>query len=542
MEKRRAAVTPLKKMKHFSPSENPDAEFWPLHTVASINAEKRAALFRQMQTYKKKAEELSALIQEKLGNPDAASGLFQCTEHIDRISELEQKIQKLESARAHMHPQKDPKDNASEMSAPEEDPQKEAAVTLQDVLEVSARVEDLETRIGLCSAKHSPNYAPAFRALEHEAKEAAALNSKLILDIKSALDLQESLQLQIRGKEALLGKTRGDLDAEKSLRIETIDAFMACKKSFEKRTSELHELLERTNMHLAGYARDVEKENIDGSKATINTVHVDAPGIDSKDSSGDPPAASDPFSDAPSTLGSLQVEAASKLHRPQKSAECSSPECRERIFGLEEREIDRVEEVSYLLRKYTELSRMHDELLAASHKTPSQHREGRDSDKSFSQTDSEKDRERRAREEEILAERARLQTELEKIKLDYIERKSSAQYHKRKALQMEAENKAMHRTIQDLEKSNTSLHGRLKKEKEKEAQSSKSSAAGKSLQLYQKMVRCSVCCTRIKDTVLKKCMHLLCRPCVDGRYTTRQRTCPICGVTFALGDVSQVYL
>ncbi|KAE9411274.1 BRE1-domain-containing protein [Gymnopus androsaceus JB14] len=55
-------------------------------------------------------------------------------------------------------------------------------------------------------------------------------------------------------------------------------------------------------------------------------------------------------------------------------------------------------------------------------------------------------------------------------------------------------------------------------------------------------LKCSTCNNSFRDTVLTKCSHTFCRPCVDARISSRQRKCPACNVGFAQSEVLRIFL
>ena len=55
------------------------------------------------------------------------------------------------------------------------------------------------------------------------------------------------------------------------------------------------------------------------------------------------------------------------------------------------------------------------------------------------------------------------------------------------------------------------------------------------------LVRCNVCRSANKDTVITRCMHMFCRTCVDERLDSRNRKCPQCSLVFASSDVRPIY-
>ena len=57
----------------------------------------------------------------------------------------------------------------------------------------------------------------------------------------------------------------------------------------------------------------------------------------------------------------------------------------------------------------------------------------------------------------------------------------------------------------------------------------------------QKILKCSICHSHMRDTVITKCMHSFCKSCVDDRISTRQRKCPACNLQFAQSEVQPLY-
>ncbi|KAL6070266.1 E3 ubiquitin-protein ligase BRE1B [Balamuthia mandrillaris] len=58
----------------------------------------------------------------------------------------------------------------------------------------------------------------------------------------------------------------------------------------------------------------------------------------------------------------------------------------------------------------------------------------------------------------------------------------------------------------------------------------------------KKVLRCPVCNDRLKDTVITRCMHVFCSPCIQKNLSTRHRKCPGCGKSFGEKDVQSIYL
>ncbi|TCD63440.1 E3 ubiquitin-protein ligase bre1 [Steccherinum ochraceum] len=56
------------------------------------------------------------------------------------------------------------------------------------------------------------------------------------------------------------------------------------------------------------------------------------------------------------------------------------------------------------------------------------------------------------------------------------------------------------------------------------------------------LLQCSTCKSNMRTTIITKCMHTFCKPCVDSRIASRQRKCPACNISFSQGEVQQLYL
>jgi E3 ubiquitin-protein ligase BRE1 len=57
------------------------------------------------------------------------------------------------------------------------------------------------------------------------------------------------------------------------------------------------------------------------------------------------------------------------------------------------------------------------------------------------------------------------------------------------------------------------------------------------MESLRKLVMCSTCKDTARSTIITKCMHTFCKPCVDVRLATRQRKCPYCNLAFGQSDV-----
>ncbi|KAJ7902091.1 hypothetical protein B0H14DRAFT_2669873 [Mycena olivaceomarginata] len=73
--------------------------------------------------------------------------------------------------------------------------------------------------------------------------------------------------------------------------------------------------------------------------------------------------------------------------------------------------------------------------------------------------------------------------------------------------------------------------------------SSREAELEKELKLTMNVLKCSACKgAEFRDTVISKCGHTFCKPCVDARISTRQRKCPACNLPFGVGEVQTIYL
>lgn len=171
---------------------------------------------------------------------------------------------------------------------------------------------------------------------------------------------------------------------------------------------------------------------------------------------------------------------------------------------------------------------------------------------------------------EISAEKLRLKNELKKIgileakfnseiislKSDLQNRINAAAYHKKNFLKNEHElkfllkNNSKSENQKILENENISLKCENKLLKEdisnyklvfKELNQT-SPENVESVEKYRKLLRCPTCDSNYKDTVINKCMHVLCRDCVENRLKTRNRKCPICAESFCSTDVKRIFL
>jgi E3 ubiquitin-protein ligase BRE1 len=72
------------------------------------------------------------------------------------------------------------------------------------------------------------------------------------------------------------------------------------------------------------------------------------------------------------------------------------------------------------------------------------------------------------------------------------------------------------------------------------------SSAVKELELeiaaFRKILNCSVCGERRKNTVITKCGHAFCAECVKKNVEARNRKCPGCGHQFGVNDHRSLFL
>ncbi|KAG5733688.1 E3 ubiquitin-protein ligase BRE1 [Termitomyces sp. T112] len=108
----------------------------------------------------------------------------------------------------------------------------------------------------------------------------------------------------------------------------------------------------------------------------------------------------------------------------------------------------------------------------------------------------------------------------------------------------------VHVAYRELEKLNSAKHVELRKMEDgiirarkeldakiKQQESAASQSGGSENAKLLRLLKCSACEVEFRDTVITKCLHTFCRPCIDARISTRQRKCPACGLGFAQSDV-----
>lgn len=177
-----------------------------------------------------------------------------------------------------------------------------------------------------------------------------------------------------------------------------------------------------------------------------------------------------------------------------------------------------------------------------------------------------KEKERLAEDRESFEQlKNKLNYETKCLKIELEGRSNAASYHKKNYLKANTELQYLTERVQSLEKDEIVLREDLANaQKQQTKLDSKltmmsddianyrivfKALAGtsspeliESLDKYRKLLRCSTCDKNYKDTVIVKCMHVLCRECVDGRLKMRSRKCPICGEGFSATDVKRIFL
>lgn len=153
----------------------------------------------------------------------------------------------------------------------------------------------------------------------------------------------------------------------------------------------------------------------------------------------------------------------------------------------------------------------------------------------------------------------------EKLRDEYESKKKELAYNKSVCMEVSSENDALKQKVERLRGENeesrkmvdrfsTKLSEiRLKCDLMEESQCNlmriiDKITGGKSYEVledvdkYKRLLRCTACDRRYKDSVINKCMHVFCQKCLDQRIKTRNRMCPSCGETFSLNDVKRIYL
>lgn len=93
-------------------------------------------------------------------------------------------------------------------------------------------------------------------------------------------------------------------------------------------------------------------------------------------------------------------------------------------------------------------------------------------------------------------------------------------------------------THEKLRNENQSLLGRLARLRS----GRQDVAAETELEMYRRMVTCSVCDKRRKNVTITRCRHMFCSECIQTNLETRHRKCPACGKPFGAEDLVNVHL
>ncbi|KAI5180084.1 hypothetical protein NEOKW01_0413 [Nematocida sp. AWRm80] len=496
MEKRKAEMTPLKKIAYLAEEEEEDSLWWNKEMSSLITQKKIDSIHIQMTEYKALAEVanqekerlLNLKVQELLENqPEdicekVSVLLLRTQEQAHLVSQLRKRLHKLK-LKIHSEPLEKPAQNEPIDPAPQkEEREKSISPEIQlpeiDIQQYIDKIDALENRIEAALSKHFPNNQSLVKMLETENTELSATVNSLTQRVKEEIEKILLLEQDILELNRTIKQLQDQSNAQTENLEKATSAFAEERTILQNRIAELYLTIEKINSDMIDYSQDLEKENTPNDSCT--------------------------------------------------------EKCALRMKELENKEIDRVEEISFLVRRYIDTSKKNDELLLEVHSLkqalPTAPTPPKESPKGTSEL------------EKLTIEKNHLEAELKKSKLEYLERNSSAQHHKRKSIQFESEAQAFRKTAIDMEQANSHLQAKIEQLKETYAQQQKKKSPTNDLELYQKMVRCSVCCANIKNTILKKCMHLMCKECVEARYAARQKTCPLCGAIFSMNDVSHIYL
>lgn len=472
MEKRRAGVTPLKKLTYDAKEES---NWWGESDITLLTQKRIDLIYGQLEEYKKIAEEaenervrvLRMKIEELLENKDkeevesiAERLIMNCQEHQQTITQLRKRLNQKK----------------------EEKSQKEEEPPTESIKQYVEKIERLEERINNLLSKYPVDYTKTVKALTQENKELAGINEALGKRVREAIEAEKALRLENQRLEAEEEARKREIEKDSTEKEAQIEGAQNENKILKKKTEDLYLAIETLNSTVVDKTRELENQSINREK-------------------------------------------------------CSNM-CHERIQQLENKEITRLEEVSFLVRKYIDTGKKNDSLLIELNEIKSNLKmiENRNKEcESNQKVDQKRVQEDR---EKYLKEIEQLKVEIEKSRIEYLERKSSAQYHKRKSAQYEAELQASKKIVGYLEDQTKQLQERLEEIKRQKA----TGHTQTDIELYQRMIRCNVCCTNIKNIALKKCMHLMCRSCIDTRMMTRQKTCPLCGTVFTPSDIASVYL
>ncbi|KAM0688705.1 E3 ubiquitin-protein ligase bre1 [Conglomerata obtusa] len=123
----------------------------------------------------------------------------------------------------------------------------------------------------------------------------------------------------------------------------------------------------------------------------------------------------------------------------------------------------------------------------------------------------------------------------EKLLTEFEERKNAAQFHKRNTIKLINEIEILKKKLELLEKEHNETNGNNNENYNK-------SDLMVDLENYRKLLRCTACDKKYKDTIILRCMHVFCKDCIDERIKSRNRNCPNCNENFHTADVKRIYL
>lgn len=149
----------------------------------------------------------------------------------------------------------------------------------------------------------------------------------------------------------------------------------------------------------------------------------------------------------------------------------------------------------------------------------------------------ELDRLLRDKEERIARYKSRLVSAEAEISLGQRERANSLSAHKAVADELES-TLAMLNKLEYEHKRQTRIFDTFKMVHGVD----EASALVDDLEMYRRILRCSLCDSNIKNCAIVKCMHCFCEECVQKQFKSRSRKCPVCECDFTMNDIKKLYL
>ncbi|KIL65947.1 hypothetical protein M378DRAFT_449286 [Amanita muscaria Koide BX008] len=158
-------------------------------------------------------------------------------------------------------------------------------------------------------------------------------------------------------------------------------------------------------------------------------------------------------------------------------------------------------------------------------------------------------------EKEIMSFRkacALLKRENQKLLMDVDEAKIQAEHVQKekeamrastsqREVQIQAAFARLRATEDDLVRARKGVEQQAQEWKKTPAGTSQNKMDGGEVQSLKELLRCSICKTNFRNTIITKCMHTFCKHCVEARITTRQRKCPACNILFSQSDVQTLW-